>query len=61
MAHRDLKLDNIIVKDDLDVALIDFDLAEKRLDVRHVPANDVVLKGTKGYFPPELWLFKELV
>ena len=56
MAHRDIKLDNVIVKDDYNVALIDFDLAEKRKDIRSVPAKDVTLMGTKGYFPPELWL-----
>ena len=43
IAHRDVKLDNVIVKDDLDVALIDFDLAERRKDVRQVPAKDVTL------------------
>ena len=61
MAHRDIKLDNIIVKDDLDVALIDFDLAEKRDDIRKVPAREVTLQGTKGYFPPELWLYEDLI
>ena len=43
MAHRDIKLDNVIIKDDLDVALIDFDLAEKRDDIQEVPAKEVSL------------------
>ena len=61
MAHRDVKLDNVIIKDDLNVALIDFDLAYKSENIRAVPANDVTLEGTLGYFPPELWLVDELL
>ena len=61
IAHRDLKLDNVIVKDDLDVAIIDFDLAYESSNLTSVPNEKVKLHGTKGYFPPELWEFQELV
>lgn len=55
--HRDLKPDNILVSDRLDVSLVDFGFA--RLGGGEVAVSSVV-KGTLGFMPPEQMFNRQL-
>lgn len=54
--HRDIKPDNVIVKADGSIALIDFDIARTFKDTEE---TDTVFFGTKGYAPPEQYGFSQ--
>ena len=54
VVHRDIKLENVVVNDNLDAELIDFGFAESRDDLSAVPRNTAGSRGTKGYLAPEL-------
>ena len=48
IAHLDLKLDNVIIKDDFSIALIDYGLSDQ------ADAMLSIATGTKCYYPPEV-------
>lgn len=48
IAHMDLKVDNVLISKDLELKIIDFDLAYKRSDLI------LIGTGTQGYRAPEL-------
>jgi len=50
VAHRDIKLENILIADDLSVRLIDFGFSLKNCDDKTI-ASDWV--GSRDYSPPE--------
>lgn len=54
--HRDIKPDNIIIRDDGSLCLIDFDTARQ---VKADEEKDTVFFGTRGYAPPEQYGFRQ--
>lgn len=54
--HRDLKPENVIIGEDGDVRLIDFDIARV---FKPESESDTLFFGTKGYAPPEQYGFKQ--
>lgn len=54
--HRDIKPENIIVTENEDVVLIDFDIART---FKTAEESDTVFFGTKGYAPPEQYGFAQ--
>ncbi len=54
--HRDIKPENIIVTENEDVVLIDFDIARV---FKTAEESDTVFFGTKGYAPPEQYGFAQ--
>ncbi|MDO5112106.1 MAG: protein kinase [Clostridia bacterium] len=54
--HRDIKPQNIIVREDATIALIDFDAARI---LKEEAGADTQLLGTKGYAPPEQYGFSQ--
>src|SRR5690606_301651 len=53
VVHRDLKPQNIIVREGDDPCILDFGIATA-VDVTHVTRPGVPL-GTRHYIPPEVW------
>jgi serine/threonine protein kinase len=59
VAHRDIKLDNILVDDSFQLILIDFGFAEEFRTKTSEKLDDTVLAralGTKGYISPEQFI-----
>jgi len=56
LIHRDVKPENIIVKPDGGIVLIDFDIARS---IRDDTGTDTMIFGTKGYAPPEQYGFEQ--
>lgn len=54
--HRDIKPQNIVVRQDGDIALIDFDIARTYADDAEV---DTQFIGTRAYAPPEQYGFSQ--
>lgn len=57
MAHRDIKLENIIVNDEMKVKLIDFGFStciEKHTKVFHLAMQIKIFCGTPSYMAPEI-------
>ena len=54
--HRDIKPENIIVTEDENIVLIDFDIART---FKISEETDTVFWGTKGYAPPEQYGFTQ--
>lgn len=54
--HRDIKPANVIIKENGEVALIDFDIART---VKEDSETDTAFFGTKGYAPPEQYGFEQ--
>ena len=54
--HRDIKPENIIVTENEDVVLIDFDIART---FKTAEESDTAFFGTKGYAPPEQYGFAQ--
>lgn len=54
--HRDIKPDNIIVREDGSIVLIDFDIART---FKNGDDTDTIFFGTKGYAPPEQYGFSQ--
>ena len=54
--HRDIKPDNVILREDGSVVLIDFDIARM---FRDGSENDTFFFGTRGYAPPEQYGFAQ--
>lgn len=57
MVHCDLKLDNVLINDDCNPELIDFELVlqSTKLQVKHMD-----VRGTPGYMPPEMNILDRL-
>ncbi|MEG1813666.1 MAG: serine/threonine-protein kinase [Clostridia bacterium] len=54
--HRDIKPQNVIIRPNGDVALVDFDISRRyKRDERH----DTVFLGTQGFAPPEQYGFSQ--
>lgn len=56
LIHRDIKPQNIIITEQKDVYLIDFNTVRQ---VKYVETQDTELLGTRGYASPEHYGFKE--
>lgn len=54
--HRDVKPENIILQQDGNVVLIDFDIART---VKEESESDTLFFGTRGYAPPEQYGFEQ--
>jgi serine/threonine protein kinase len=54
--HRDVKPDNIMVKENLNVVLIDYDITRMYDKDK---ASDTILSGTRGYAAPEQFGFSQ--
>lgn len=55
--HRDIKPSNILVTNNLEVYLIDYDIS--RIYKPGVVSSDTTIYGTKGYAPPEQFGFMQ--
>lgn len=59
VAHRDIKLDNILIDDNYQLILIDFGFAEEvRAKVTYNLEDQLAIRarGTKGYISPEQFI-----
>ena len=55
ICHRDIKLDNILVRKNYDFVLSDFDLSSNFFDEAGNPMLFSDVAGSSKYFPPEVW------
>lgn len=58
IVHRDIKLENLLMNDKLDIELADFGFAELRQESR-VNIDEAGSQGTKSYLAPEIFYDEE--
>lgn len=58
IVHRDLKLENILLKDESSIVIADFGLAIKLPDGEKEIESDRIT-GTEKYMAPEIAMYKE--
>ena len=49
-----MKLENVLITDDLEPEIIDFGFCDMRKDIREMPYKEAKQRGTKMYMAPEI-------